>query len=78
MGIGVALLLRPRLKPSQAARRLDQRFHLDEQLATAAEVAARNPAPRQHWRAAGGRNGKLLRCCSAASRAASTRPGTIC
>lgn len=45
VGIGVALLLRPRLKPIQAARRLDQRFHLDEQLATAAEVAARNPPP---------------------------------
>lgn len=45
IGIGVALLLRPRLKPIQAARRLDQRFHLDEQLATAAEVAARDPAP---------------------------------
>src|SRR5262245_47728248 len=45
IGIGVLLLLRPRLSPQQAARRLDQRFHLDEQLATAVEVATTKPAP---------------------------------
>ncbi len=45
IGGGVALLLRPRLRAPQAARRLDQRFHLDEQLATATEVAATNPPP---------------------------------
>jgi hypothetical protein len=45
IGIGVLLLLRPKLSTQQAARRLDQRFHLDEQLATALEVAATKPAP---------------------------------
>ncbi len=45
VGVGVALLLRPRLSARQAARRLDRRFHLDEQLATAVEVAASNPPP---------------------------------
>src|SRR5262245_19900027 len=45
LGIAIALLLRPRLKPYEAARRLDRRFHLDEQLATAVEVAATNPPP---------------------------------
>ena len=45
LGIAIALLLRPRLKPHEAARRLDRRFHLDEQLATAVEVAATNPPP---------------------------------
>jgi hypothetical protein len=45
IGVGVLLLLRPRLSPQQAARRLDQRFHLDEQLATAIEVAATKPPP---------------------------------
>lgn len=45
IGTAVALLLRPRLKVYQAARRLDRRFHLDEQLATAIEVAATNPPP---------------------------------
>jgi hypothetical protein len=44
IGVGVLLLLRPRLSPQQAARRLDRRFHLDEQLATAIEVAATRPA----------------------------------
>jgi hypothetical protein len=43
IGIGVLLLLRPKLSPQQAARRLDRRFHLDEQLATAIEVAATKP-----------------------------------
>ena len=45
IGVGVLLLLRPRLSPQQAARRLDQRFHLDEQLATAIEVVATRPPP---------------------------------
>src|SRR6266540_3027521 len=45
LGIAIALLLQPRLKPHEAARRLDRRFHLDEQLATAVEVAATNPPP---------------------------------
>jgi hypothetical protein len=45
IGVGVLLLLRPRLSPQQAARRLDRRFHLDEQLATAIEVAANRPPP---------------------------------
>jgi hypothetical protein len=45
IGAGVLLLLRPKLSPQQAARRLDQRFHLDEQLATAIEVAATAPPP---------------------------------
>jgi hypothetical protein len=45
IGVGVLLLLRPKLSPQQAARRLDQRFHLDEQLATALEVAATKPPP---------------------------------
>jgi hypothetical protein len=45
IGGGVLLLLRPKLSPQQAARRLDRRFHLDEQLATAIEVAATKPPP---------------------------------
>jgi hypothetical protein len=45
LGLAIALLLRPRLRPKDAARRLDRRFHLDEQLATAVEVAATNPPP---------------------------------
>ena len=45
IGSAVALLLRPRLSPRAAAGRLDRRFHLDEQLATAVEVAATNPPP---------------------------------
>ena len=45
LGGGLALLLRQRLRPPQAARRLDGRFHLDEQLATAIEVAATDPPP---------------------------------
>ena len=45
IGGAVALLLRPRLSPRAAAGRLDRRFHLDEQLATAVEVAATNPPP---------------------------------
>src|SRR5262245_5309963 len=45
IGVGVLLLLRPRMSARVAARRLDRRFHLDEQLATAVEVAAANPPP---------------------------------
>jgi hypothetical protein len=45
IGGAVVLLLRPRLAPPAAAARLDRRFHLDEQLATAVEVAATNPPP---------------------------------
>lgn len=38
--VGVALLslLRPPMRPAEAARRLDRRFHLNEQLATAVEM----------------------------------------
>ena len=45
LGGAVVLLLRPRLASRAAARRLDRRFHLDEQLATAVEVAATTPPP---------------------------------
>lgn len=45
IGLAVGSLLRRRLTPQAAARRLDRRFHLDEQLATAVEVAAANPQP---------------------------------
>jgi len=45
IGGGVLLLLRPKVSPREAARRLDQRFDLDEQLATAVEVTATNPPP---------------------------------
>src|SRR4051812_24166768 len=43
IGGAVVLLLRPRLAARAAANRLDRRFHLDEQLTTAVEVAATNP-----------------------------------
>ena len=43
IGGAVVLLLAPKLSPRSAARRLDQRFHLDEQLATAVEVAETRP-----------------------------------
>jgi hypothetical protein len=45
IGLAVASLLIPRLSARAAARRLDQRFYLDEQLATAVEVAQKNPRP---------------------------------
>lgn len=45
VGVALMLLLRPRFTPAEAARRLDQRFHLHEQLATAVEVARSNPPP---------------------------------
>jgi hypothetical protein len=45
IGIALLSLLQPRMRPREAARRLDRRFDLDEQLATAVEVAASNPQP---------------------------------
>jgi hypothetical protein len=45
LGGAVLVLLWPRLSPRAAASRLDRRFHLDEQLATAVEVAATAPPP---------------------------------
>jgi hypothetical protein len=45
IGVAVLLLLRPKLSPLEVARRLDRRFHLDEQLATAVEIAATRPPP---------------------------------
>jgi hypothetical protein len=45
IGIALLSLLQPRMRPREAARRLDRRFDLDEQLATAVEVAASNPLP---------------------------------
>src|SRR5690349_12383036 len=43
IGVGVAMLLRPKLSSYEVARRLDQRFQLNEQLATAVEVARVHP-----------------------------------
>jgi hypothetical protein len=43
LGIGVLLLLRTRMPAIDVARRLDQRFQLNEQLATAVEVSALSP-----------------------------------
>ncbi len=40
IGISVLFLLRRRMTALEVARRLDRRFHLDEQLATAVEIAA--------------------------------------
>ncbi len=45
IGVALALLLRPPMRPAEAARRLDRRFGLNEELSTAVEVAARNPQP---------------------------------
>ncbi|MEN9935848.1 MAG: hypothetical protein RLZZ387_2427 [Chloroflexota bacterium] len=45
VGVGLAMLLRPRMRRAEAARRLDRRFGLDEQLATAVEVAEAGAAP---------------------------------
>lgn len=44
ISLGALLLLRPRMSVSEVARRLDKRFGLDEQLTTAAELAATLPA----------------------------------
>ena len=43
LGAALILLLRPRMTRSTVARRLDRRFHLDEQLATAVELAHARP-----------------------------------
>lgn len=43
IGAALILLLRPRMSRSTVARRLDRRFHLDEQLATAVELAHARP-----------------------------------
>lgn len=43
-GIGVLLLLKPPMSPAAAARRLDRRFRLNNQLATALEVDAQDAA----------------------------------
>ena len=43
IGMGVALLLRPKLSSYEVARRLDRRFQLNEQLTTAVEVARSHP-----------------------------------
>jgi len=40
LGIALATLLRRPLRPAEVARRLDRRFHLNEQLATSVEVLA--------------------------------------
>ena len=45
LGFGAIALLRPRLAPRVAARSLDRRFGLHEQLSTALEVAATQPPP---------------------------------
>jgi hypothetical protein len=41
VAIGAALVLRPRMKAQQVARRLDRRFQLNEQLSTALELEGR-------------------------------------
>lgn len=46
IGVALLLLLRPRISVFQVARRLDRRFHLDEQLASALEVLVRDPIPQ--------------------------------
>jgi hypothetical protein len=45
IGVALALTLGRRMRPAEAARRLDRRFGLDEQLATAVEIGAANPQP---------------------------------
>lgn len=45
IAVALATMLRPRMRPEESARRLDRRFGLNEQLATAIEVAASNPQP---------------------------------
>lgn len=44
-GSALVVLLRRRMAPREVARRLDRRFHLDEQIATALELTARPPEP---------------------------------
>lgn len=43
VGIGLASLLRPPMRPAEVARRLDRRFNLNEQLATAVEMVQVDP-----------------------------------
>lgn len=43
IAVGALLLLRPRMKSGEVARRLDQRFGLEEQMTTAEELAATLP-----------------------------------
>lgn len=45
IGIGVVSLLRPKMSVREVARRLDRRFQLNEQLATAIEVIQTQPPP---------------------------------
>jgi hypothetical protein len=40
LAVGAALILRPRMRPQEVARRLDRRFGLHEQLSTALELGA--------------------------------------
>lgn len=64
IGIAVASLLRPKLSPREAARRLDRHFELNEQLATAVEVAAAGPRPGSvaaHLLAQSGQTAGVLR-----------------
>jgi hypothetical protein len=44
-GAVLLVLLRRRMPPREVARRLDRRFHLDEQIATALELTGRPPEP---------------------------------
>lgn len=44
-GSMLVVLLRRRMSPREVARRLDRRFHLDEQIATALELTAKSPEP---------------------------------
>lgn len=46
IAIGAVFLLRPRMSAQEVARRLDQRFGLDEQMTTALEVSA-SPEPAE-------------------------------
>lgn len=43
VGIGLVSLLRPPMRPAEVARRLDRRFNLNEQLATAVEMVQIDP-----------------------------------
>jgi hypothetical protein len=45
IAVALLILLRPPMRPAEAARRLDRRFGLNEQLATAIEIAGTNPPP---------------------------------
>ncbi|GIW00969.1 hypothetical protein [Roseiflexus sp.] len=43
VGLGLVSLLRPPMRPAEVARRLDRRFNLNEQLATAVEMVQVDP-----------------------------------